>query len=115
MPRENLHKAQGGGVFRTIPDDIETESVTTSEGNAELTAWGAGNVDLSGKWVFFKARGGNVTIQRAASSPSLTAGVGFTIEDGKMEELYVDPDGEMTLYFIGSASCSLDALYDSEG
>lgn len=113
MARENLNLAQHGGAFRTIPDSKGTVSVATSEGNVELDAFDSN--DLSGKWVFFKARGGNVTIQRASSSPTLTAAVGLTIEDGKMEELYVDPAGEMTLYHIGSASCSLDAYFDSEG
>ncbi|MGE0402860.1 MAG: hypothetical protein AB7T06_39510 [Kofleriaceae bacterium] len=102
-------------MYRTIPDSKSTESITTSQSNAELSDFGDNNANLAGKWVMFRADGGDVTIQRAASDPTLGAGAGLTIADGEMEELFVDPAGEMTLYMIGSGSCSLHALYDSEG
>lgn len=93
-------------VMRTIPSSSDTETVGTSEVNFELTAFGSGNLDLSGKWVFFRAVGGDITIQRGTASPALVAGEGFVIKDGAIEELFVDAGEEMTCYAIASAAAS---------
>lgn len=120
MARKNLHKAQAAGVFRTIPDSKPVETVGTSQANFELDDFNDGGTpgngtDLSGKWVTFRATVGTITIQRATSDPSLTAGQGFTIDVDTQQELYIDPDGEMTCYAIAdTASSKLWALVDSE-
>lgn len=111
--------AARGGALRTPPNKHETESVTTSNATLDLADYGAGNADLRGKWVFFSARGGNVTLRRftVGSEPTLVAGTGYTIADGTTEELFVpttDSGGETDLRVIGSASCNLDADYSDD-
>ncbi len=109
-PIDNPGRAQRGAIFRPIPDTRVTISVGAGEGSSDLNALG-----IEGHWAFFKARGGNVTMQRAAASPTLVAGVGLTIADSEQEELYVAPRGESTLFHIGSVGgIFLDVLFDSE-
>lgn len=107
-PGSTPELAAKSGLHRTIPLARATIDVSTSEGNSELAAY-------AGKFVFLFSRVGTTTIQRATSSPTLTAGVGFVIAEGSYEEFYIDPNGEMTLYHIGdNASGKLEILYDTE-
>lgn len=114
---ESPELALKGAILRTIPDASDTEAVAATNGSHDLTAYGAGPVDLRGKWVFFKARGGNVTLRRivAAETPTLVLGQDLTILDGEMEEFFVDKGTtHSSLRTIGSAVCQLDVLFDSE-
>ena len=110
-------QASRGGAVRTPPNAHETTAITTSNATVDLASYGSG-ADLRGKWVFFTARGGNVTLRRfSTSAPTLTAGVGFTIADGKTEELWVPTEASgagTSLRVIGSASCNLDADYSDD-
>lgn len=116
----DVQKASREGALRLIPNKDDTEAVTTSNATLDLESFGAGNVDLRGRWVFFTARGGNVTMRRFtkdASAPTLTAGVGFTIADGVTEELYVPTaaaSADYSLRVVGSASCNLDVAYSDD-
>jgi hypothetical protein len=116
--REAPELAHRDAIFRTIPDSFETESITTSSGTVDLASFGAGTVDLTQLgWVFVQARGGNVTMRRilTGEAPTLTAGQGFTILDGEVEEVYLDPGSTHTkLRVIASANCNLDIHYDSK-
>lgn len=103
------------GATRTIPDTRNTETIGVGETSFELNTFGAGNIDLTGHWVYFRASGGDVTLLRATSSPTIVLGVGFVVKDGETEELYVDAGSELTCYAIASAaSTSLIASFDSD-
>lgn len=108
------------GAMRTPPNAHDTEGVTTSIASLDLAVFGDDEVDLRGKWVFFTARGAAVTLRRfvtGATAPTITAGVGFTIADGKTEELWVpsaDSGAGTSLRVIGDGSGNLDADYSDD-
>lgn len=108
------------GPVRTIPSNSDTEAVTASSSSVDLASFGTGTEDLRGKWVFFTARGGAVTMRRIATgaTPTLTAGQeDFTLADGETEEFFVptaSSGGYTDLRVIGSGSCNLDAAWSDD-
>lgn len=110
--------AARAGALRTIPNKSGTEAVTDSSSTIDLAAFDTSN-DLRGKWVFFTARGGAITMRRISSgTPTLVAGEeDFTLADGETEEFFVPSAGSgsgTSLRVIGSASCNLDAAWTDD-
>lgn len=100
--------ASKGGLHRTIPSAQETINVSTTEGSSDLSAY-------AGLWIWLRSRVGATTYIRAASSPTLVAGEGPTLAEGKETEYFIDPHGEMTLFHVGdNAAGRLDIYYDPE-
>ena len=113
--RANMGAVERQGVARTIPNAAIGETVGTSEVELDLADFGSTSLDLSGKWVFFHAIGGAITILRAATTPTMVAGKGFVIAADTTEELYVDGSGEKVLWAISdTAASTLIAAVDSE-
>lgn len=102
-------------LLRTWPRTKALVATVTTAGTpvtADLSALG-----LLGKTCFFKAVGGNVfglTFQNGDTAPTLVEAEDWTIEDSKMEELYVWGDADLRLRLDASANgTKLFAFYDT--
>lgn len=109
-PGETPELARRAMLYRTIPNTQDDISVGTS-----ATYSATALAPYAGMVVFLVANGGDISILRGSDvSGAFAAGQGITISDGKYEELYVDPNGSFGLNHIGTASCTLHVLSDSE-
>lgn len=105
MAKRRPEVAAQGAVQRTFPTHRATVSVTAASGTASLTAY-------AGKWIWLGATTLDITLLR--TSQTLTNGAGYVLKTtDPYLEMYVDPDGDMTMSHIASGAATLVILYEA--
>lgn len=107
MAKNQADLARLGAVHRTIPKNFTDVPVNASTGTRDLAPF-------SGKWIWLRAIGTDVTIRLGAGNTIANLGEGFVIgtADPAPQEFFVDPSDDLTLNHRASGAATLRILYD---
>lgn len=107
MPKndQDVYGASKGAVFKTIPKNRTTVSVTTSKAEASLASY-------VGKWIWLRAITGDITLLLGTQA-AMTAGQGYVLKTtADHVDFFVDPADTTVLSHIAGAAVTLEILHD---